>query len=313
MNSLRSILYILIITAVGTTVLSAQAFSDKGYHPRMTALGRAVTALDGDAASVFFNPAALTTIGSGQVFAGFTELYPMVQDDDLNVLNAGGAYSLGDIGTVGIGISQFSPNFWTERTFIVSFATSQLVQDLSIGASAKILSWSADAPQGEYAVPEPALSYTGFTIDLGIYYKIADILEQNDLQLGASVTDLTQPSVASNGSSDAAVPMSLTAGAALRSRKHGYTIYTSLMQRDGDLKVMAGYEITALKTSALGIESEFVVRFGGGRVTAADAQGEYNGGFGFMVENLRIDYAYSYQAFIRHVGGISSVAVSYAF
>lgn len=293
--------------------LQSQAFSDKGYHPRMTALGRAVTAMEGDAASLFFNPAALTTITTAQAFAGFTELYPMVADDDLNVLNAGGAYSLGELGTVAVGISQFSPNFWTERTMVLSYATSYFTEGLSLGASAKILSWSADAPTGEYAVPEPALSYTGFTIDLGVYYKLTEILEQNDLHVGASVSDLTQPSIASSGSSDASIPMSLTLGAALHSRKHEYTVYASLMQRDGDLKVMAGYEITAMKTTAMGIESEFVVRFGGGRVTAADSQGEYNGGFGFRIEDLRIDYAYSYQAFVRHVGGISSVAISYAF
>ncbi|NUN70223.1 MAG: hypothetical protein HUU02_10980 [Bacteroidetes bacterium] len=303
----------LLLMVLAVSVLHGQAFMDKGSHPRLIGLGHAVTALEGEASSLFYNPAVLTSINGAQAFAGFTELYPMVEDDDLNVLNAGAAYSLGELGVVAVGISQFSPNFWTERTMVLSYGTSFFTDGLSLGVSAKLLSWSADAPSGEYAVPEPALSYTGFTLDLGVYYKVTDILEQNDLQLGAAVTDLTQPSVASNGSSDASLPLSITAGAALRSRKHDYTIFAALRQRDGDLKVMAGYEITAMKTQTLGMESEFLVRFGGGRVTAADSQGEYNGGFGVRVEDLRIDYAYTYQAFIRHVGGISSVAISYAF
>ena len=67
----------------------------------------------------------------------------------------------------------------------------------------------------------------------------------------------------------------------------------------------------ALRSSLGGVESEFFVRLGGGRLTAEDSQGEYNGGFGLKIDSFIIDFSYSYQAFMRNVGGISSISVGY--
>jgi hypothetical protein len=269
--------------------------------------------MKGDAELLFYNPASIAFGPSAQAFAGFTELYPSVIDDNLNVLNAGGTYRLDQIGTVGLGISQFSPNFWTERTIVLSFASEQLYEDLSVGASAKLLSWSAEAPQGEYAVPEPAFSFTGVSFDVGAYYQLRDIMELNDLQFGISLQDITQPSIASNGSSDATLPVKIAAGAAFISRKHHYAVYTSATMSGDALRLSVGYEATAFKATALGVETELFIRLGGGRVTEQESQGEYNGGFGIVAGPVTVDYSYSYQAFIRNVGGISSISMSYEF
>lgn len=311
--NLSNLILSLTLLVISTGALHAQAFLDKGYHPKIVSLGRAAVAMKGDVGLLFYNPASIEFGPSVQAFAGFTNLYPGVLDDDLNVINAAGMYHLENAGTMGIGISQFSPNFWTERTVIFTFATDALIDDLSLGASAKLLSWSADAPQGEYAVPEPAISFTGVSFDLGALYVIREIFEKNDVHVGFTLSDITQPSVANSGSSDAALPMRISAGGAFISRKHNYSIFGSSTFSDGDVRLAFGYEISALKISTIGINSEFLFRFGGGRMTRADSQGEYNGGFGLIVENIKIDYSYSYQAFIQNVGGISSVAVSYEF
>lgn len=291
----------------------SQAFLDKGYHPRLTSLGRSVVALKEDVGLLFYNPAAISFGTTTQVFAGFTDLYPNIADDNLNVLNAGAKYSLSDIGTIGIGISQFSPNFWSERTIFLSFASHLLYENLSIGGSAKILSWSADAPQGEYAVPEPALSFTGISFDVGLVYIVPEIFEQNDLQIGMTMYDITQPSIAHNGNSSASMPFHLAGGVAYLSHKYHYTILGGVSLKENDVRISFGYEISALKTSTFGIESEFFVRVGGGRIASGDSQGEYNGGFGLVVEKMKVDYSYSYQAYLRNVGGISSIALSYEF
>jgi hypothetical protein len=290
-----------------------QAFSDKGYHPRITALGRSVVALKEDVGLQFYNPASIGFGNSIQVFAGFTNLYPNVSDDNLNVMNAGASYPFENIGTVGVGLSQFSPNFWTERTILLSFASHMLLKNLSIGASAKILSWSADAPKGENAVPEPATSFTGISFDAGVLYVIPELFGENDLQVGMSLSDITQPSVAANGSADAALPFQFSAGAAYISHKYQYTVMGGMAIRGTDTKINFGYEISAMKTSTFGVDAEFIVRIGGGRIISTLSQGEYNGGFGIVVEKVKVDYSYSYQAFIQNVGGISSIALSYEF
>lgn len=294
-----------------TVSLFGQAFVDKGYHPRLTAVGRSVFAMTKDASLIFYNPSSIGFETSANVFANYTNLYPEIINDNLNVMNAGGAYALGEIGVVGVAISQFAPNFWNEQTMIGSFATRMFDEDLSVGGSVKILRWSSDAPQGTNAVPEPALSFTGFTFDAGAVYVLRDVAEENDLYLGVSVSNLTQPSVATNGSADAALPMAMNVGANYHSKKYNYNILAGAVITNGDLRITFGGELLALRSQMMGVTSEFFVRAGAGRITAVDSQGEYNGGFGLKIDRFIVDYAYSYQAFVRFVGGISSISVGY--
>lgn len=305
--------YIFVLVLFIPLAAYAQTFVDKGYHPKITAVGRSVVALTEDAALMFYNPASIGFTQSVNVFASYTNLYPDIIDENMNVVNAGAAYPIGALGVVGVGVSQFSPKFWSEQIFIGSFATRMLMDNLSLGGSVKILRWSAEAPQGENAVPESPLSYTGFTVDIGTTYFIAEVMEENDLYLGASLLNITQPPTAHDGSSDAVLPMEVNVGTAYVSRKFNYKILAGIGIRKEGVRVSFGFDMTALKVHLMGVENEFYVRFGGGRLTAQDSQGEYNGGFGMKIDNIVIDYSYSYQAFIRHVGGISSISVGYEF
>ncbi|MBI2430161.1 MAG: type IX secretion system membrane protein PorP/SprF [Ignavibacteriales bacterium] len=310
---MRKILLTFVVLSILSIEVSAQAFIDKGYHPKSIAVGRAVTASTGDASLLFYNPASIGFLSTGHVFTGFSNLYPDITDENMNLITGGGAYSLGSIGTVGVVVSQFSPNFWNEQMFIGSFATRMFLEDLSVGGSVKILRWSAEAPQGQNAVPEPVLSYTGFTLDVGATYIATEVYEENDIQIGVSLLNITQPSVASNASPDGVLPMEVHLGGAYVSRKFNYSVLSGIVVREGEMKIMLGSEINALKTSIAGIESMFLVRFGGGRVAEIDSQGEYNVGFGLKISSFVFDYSYSYQAFSNHVGGISSISLGYEF
>lgn len=311
MNIRHRIITLLLLAAAAVPPLRAQAFADKGFHPRAEALGRAVTALTEDAAALFYNPAAIGFETSGNAYAGYSNLYPEVTGGGMNLFNAGAAYSLGALGTAGVAVSHFAPAGWSEQTIAASFATRMFMEDLSVGGTFKLLHWGADAPQGANAVPEPALSYTGFTVDIGASYLLRDIAEENDLVVAASILNLTQPSVSSSGSADAALPMALNAGGRFVSRKYDYSILADVTLEDGELSFAFGGELTALRSQMLGASGEFVVRAGGGRAVKGDVQGDYNGGFGIRVEGFTLDYSYKYQALMRNVGGISSVSVGY--
>jgi len=310
---MKKILFIVHCCIMLSSTLVAQAFLDKGYHARLTALGRSAVALTDNAATLFYNPATIGFSNSFRVFAGYTNLYPNVDGDNFNVLDAAAQYTIDDYGVVGIGISQFSPNYWTERIIVCSFATREIDNNISLGGSIKILGWSAESPQGEFAVPEPSLSFSGFTFDAGMVYRIPEILEENDLQIGLSFLNITQPSIATNGAPDANLPIEYSLGFAYLSHKYHYSILGGVTYKQQDVKLTFGIEVNALQTSVAGIKSAFIVRCGGGKVAGTDSQGEYNGGFGLIIDNLSIDYSYSYQAFLREVGGISSIALSYVF
>ncbi len=312
MKYFKHIAWCVVLLVVTVATLFSQAFVDKGYHPKTTALGHSSIAMKEDAALLFYNPASIGFENSAQVFSGFTQLYPYVADDNLNVLNTGATYSIGSFGTAGIGFSQFAPNFWSERSIIASFASRTLLDNLSLGISVKLLLWSAESPQGEYAVPEPALSYTGMSFDVGALFLLPEIFEMNDLQFAFALNDVTQPSI-SNSGNGTQLPLQITAGFAFLSHLYDYTIYGSSTTKGGDTKVSVGYELSALKTTTFGIESELIVRIGMGRIMNNDTQGDYSGGFGLSIDNLTVDYSYSYQVAVRHVGGISSVALSYDF
>ncbi len=291
----------------------AQAFVDKGYSAKITSLGRAAVSLSDDPSLIFYNPAGIGFGRSLKLFTSYTNLYPNIADANLNFFSFAGDYPVSDLGVIGIGVTQFAPAGWSENMAVGTFARQMFDGQLSVGGSVKMLRWSALAPQGENAVPEDALSYLGFSFDVGAIYSFKDIFKGNDIQIGASVLNFTQPSVASNGSSDAKLPAELSAGASYISRVYDYSATAGITVKGKDIRVGGGAEFIGLKTTVLGSAAAFLVRAGGGRLTAANSQGEYDAGFGIVIGNVTIDYSFSYQAMVGNVGGISSLSLGYVF
>lgn len=310
---LKIFLTISLLIIVKTNAVQGQAFVDKGYSAKITSLGRAAVSLSDDPSLVFYNPAGIGFSHSLKLFTSYTNLYPNVTDANLNFFSLAGEYPLSNLGVIGIGVTQFAPTGWSENMAVGTFARQFFDERLSFGGSVKVLRWSSAAPQGEYAVPENGLSYLGFSFDVGVLYSFRDVFKDNDIQIGASVLNFTQPSVASNGSPDAKLPAEMNFGASYVSRVYDYSVTTGITVKGNDVRVCGGAEFVGLRTTVLGSNAEFLVRAGGGRLTAADSQGEYDAGFGLIIGNVAIDYSFSYQAMVGNVGGISSLSLGYAF
>lgn len=303
----------LLFFITGTSAAHGQAFVDKGYSAKITSLGRAAVSLSDDPSLIFYNPAGIGFSHSLKLFTSYTNLYPNVTDANLNFFSLAGEYQLSDLGVIGIGITQFAPTSWSENMFVGTFAHQMFDERLSVGGSVKVLRWSTLAPQGENAVPEAGLSYLGFSFDAGVVYAFKDVFKDNDIQIGASVLNFTQPSVAANGSPDAKLPAEMSIGASYISRLYDYSASASVTVKGNDIRIGGGAEFVGLRTTVLGAAAAFLVRAGGGRLTAANSQGEYNAGFGLVIGNATIDYSFSYQAMVGNVGGINSLSLGYAF
>ncbi|MCX6138929.1 MAG: hypothetical protein NTV54_15735 [Ignavibacteriales bacterium] len=305
---------LIVVLGVSSPHLFGQAFADNGYSAHLTAVGRTGAALINDPALVFCNPASIGFSSSPGVSSSYTNLYPGLADGSLTFLTLSGNYPLGDIGVVGVAVTQFAPTGWSENMMIGTFAMPLLERTLSVGASAKFLRWKADEPKGENAVPEPALSYSGLSFDVGATYVLQNLLqEKHDVRLGVSLLNVNEPSVAASGSADARLPFELQAAMAYISRTYDYSVTLGTVVRGKDVHLTGGAELTGLKTSIMGADAAFLVRVGGGRIVEADRQGEYDGGFGLVVGSFALDYAYTYQAVMNNLGGISTISLRYIF
>lgn len=308
-----------------------QAFSDKSFSARTTALGRAAVSLAGDPSLVFYNSASNGNVERLSIASSYTNLYPNVEAAGLNFIALAAAYPLPGVGVVGLGVTQFSPTGWAENTVVGNFASTFLHDDLSLGASFKFLHWKASEPEGENAVPEPALSYNGFSLDIGATYVVREVTRDNDVRVGLSIQNINQPSVASNGSKDADLPFGVTGGLSYVSRTYNYLV-TAQMSKFGDELVFGGgAELVGLESVVFGVAGKFLVRFGGSTAVADfsfirtgggegvrffrgdQLRGEYNAGFGIHAGGLVIDYSFAMQALVSSVGGINTISIGYTF
>ena len=303
------------ILALGVDSANGQAFVDKGYSARTTSLGRSVVATTGDPNLIFYNPAGIATSERVTVYSSYTNLFPSVSDGSLNYLAFSGVYPVTGIGVAGLGITQFSPSGWAENVVVGSFATKFLSDNLSVGGSVKYLHWKSESPQGEYAVPEPGISYSGISVDAGVSFLIPDVLKDNDIRFGVSLQDINRPSVAANGSKDAKLPFGLTGGVSYLSRTYNYILTAQVSHRGDGLDIAGGAELLGLRSNVFGAEGKFLVRAGGstGLNGGKQVRGEYDAGFGIVIGGVAIDYAYVLQAVLTNIGGINTVSVGYTF
>ncbi len=308
-----SLLCIVVLAAVTPRSARSQAFADNGYSAGITSMGRSVASLSGDPAMLFYNPAANGFGSDIAIGTSYTNLYPDLADGSLNFIALAGAVPVSGIGVFSLGATQFGPKGWHENVIAGGYALPLLDDALAVGGAVKLLRWSADAPSGENAVPEGGLSFTGFSVDAGAEYVFRDIVKQNDLRFGVAILNINKPSVAVSGSPDAALPMEVNGGAAYVSHVYDYTVSANVGVIGSEMRIALGAEVVGLRATLLGVDGAFILRAGGRRLTAGDAQGEYDAGVGVVAGSLRIDYAYSSQVMLTHVGGINTVSLGYAF
>lgn len=293
-------------SVVLTTAATAGGFGKLPVSARAVTLGGSLVALQDDPNALFVNPAAIGALTSISLSTSYTSLFTGISDDNLSYISGSAVANLGLIGNVGLGVTSFRSNSWSEGQLVGTYA-QQLFDILTVGASAKLLYWAASAPAGRLAVPEDALSKTTISFDAGLQAKFVDILPENDIVVGASVQDLTRPSIAQNGSADGKLDLAATIGAAYISRALEYIVMTQY-QKAGDLNRFAiGVEIVAARTTLIGQSTSFTVRVGGGTATQPVQQGDIFGGFGIDVSGLLFDYAFGQATRLQYVGGTHHV------
>jgi hypothetical protein len=283
-------------------------FSVVGYNARAIAMGGAFLTQSGYPYSLFYNPASIADIKTLSLSSTYMRLFPNVDDDKLNYYTLSGALPLQPIGVLGIGATMFTTNFWNENILYGTYSRD-LLSNLSVGGSLKLLRWSATAAPGE-----SALSYFGFSIDAGAKYTLQDFITGNDLIFGTAVKNINQPSIAKNGSADAKLPLSLDFGIGYVSNVFNYMLAISLQKEGDDTKLHLGGEIQASKGKVYGLDFKLLFRAGGESITSPGTrQGQMNGGIGISLDKFTLDYAYVYHFEMINIDGNHVISLSYSF
>lgn len=289
--------------------LKAGGFDDLGNSARVISMGGANIAVADAPYSIFYNPAGIHELKNLSLSTTYSNLYPGITDDNLNYFSLSAVVPWEIIGEFGIGGTFLNSELWKENTFIFSYSR-EVWGEIAIGGALKLLRWSAEAAPGE-----SALSYFGYTVDVGAHYTFSNVLENSDLRVGVAIQNLTQPSIASNGSDDAKLPISLGFGMAYVSNQYNYLVALDIVRFDGATKIKTGAEFLGLRHEVFGLNTAFLIRVGYDGILGSDiyTQRGINGGFGLDIDDLRIDYAYVFPLVLQNVGGSHKFSLNYNF
>ncbi len=290
-------------------LIFAGGFDNLGIHSRVIGLGGAFYGVGDASYSVFYNPAGISHLKRIEINSTYSNLFPGLEEDNLYYLTFSGALPFDPIGNFGLGVTFFKSDNWQENIFVFSYSRF-IFNSFSIGGSAKILRWSAAAAPGE-----SALSFFGLSFDAGVYYTIDDIFNEGNLRFGVAAQDITEPSIAKNGSKDAKLPMKLAAGISYFSPGFDYLFALDGIKEGDAYFLRFGAEFLGMKTQVFGIETGFYIRGGYNGIVnnISSKQSALNGGFGIFVNKLRIDYAYIHQFEINSIGGSHKISLGYQF
>lgn len=305
---MKKIIILLIIFIVNLN-LWAGGFDDLGNSARVVSMGGAHIAVADAPYSIFYNPAGIHKIRNLSLSTTYSSLYPGIVDDNINYFSLSAVVPYELIGEFGVGGTFLNSELWKENTFIFSYAR-EVYGDFAVGGSLKLLRWTAEAAPGE-----SALSYFGFTFDAGVHYTITDFLQNSDLRVGGSVQNITQPSIAHNGSDNANLPMLLGLGIALVSHEYNYIVALDLIKYDNTTKIKTGAEFLGLRQEVFGLNTAFLIRVGYDGIIGSDVYNQkgINGGFGLNVNSFMIDYAYVFPLVLQNVGGSHKISLNYNF
>ncbi len=290
-----------------TTLVFAGGFENLGVHGRVNALGGAFTGVGDASYTVFYNPAGLINVKQFEISSTYNQLFSGL-DDDVYYIAFSSTVPLWKFGEFGAGLTHLKAGSWQENTLIVSYAKD--IENFGIGGSFKLLRWSAEAAPGEQSQ-----NYLGFTFDAGIFYSIDKVFGNGIIRLGASAQDISQPSIAINGSNDAKIPMKLSAGISYFSPTYEYLLAIDGIKENENYLIKFGAEFLAMKNKIYGIETGLYLRGGYNGIVNESPykQNSLNGGFGVFVNKLRIDYAYVSRGYIVGIGNSHIISLTYQF
>ncbi len=286
----------------------AGGFSDLGNSARVSSMGGASLTLTDAPYLIFYNPANLYKLNKPVISTTYSNLYPNVEGDNLNFISLSGIVPLDFIGVLGLGGNFLNTDLWKEYTLAGAYSR-ELIENLSVGGTFKVIGWSAAAAPGE-----SALSYTGFAVDAGVYYALKNLLPSNSINFGLSVQNINQPSIASSGS-DGKLPMRVGLGVGIESSKFNYLIALDVIKESDIIFIKGGAEFLGIRDQILGYETQFLLRMGYNNILQSDfaREGGINGGFGLVVDKVKIDYGYIFPLVISNTGGINRISLTYNF
>lgn len=299
--------FFLVFSILISSKLFAGGFENLGVHSRVIALGGAFTGVGDASYTVFYNPAGLINLNRLEISSTYNQLFTGIEDD-LYYLTFSSTVPLWKFGKFGAGLTHLKAGAWQENTLIMSYAKD--IGNFGVGGSLKLLRWSALAAPGENSQ-----NYMGFTFDTGIFYSIENVFGNGVVRFGAAAQDITQPSIAINGSDDAKLPMKLAAGISYFSPTYNYLVAIDGVKEEENYILKFGTEFLGAKTKLAGVETGLFVRGGYSSIIndSPFKQSSLNGGFGVFINNLRIDYAYVNNIEVVGIGGSHKFSLSYQF
>lgn len=292
-----------------TSFVEAGGFDDLGNSARVAAMGGTSLGIGKTPYSVFYNPAAIYSIDKPIISTSYSNLFPGIEDDNINYFSLSGTLPVDIIGKFGIGGTFLTTELYQENSLLVSYGR-EIYNNFAIGGTFKFLRWSADPAPGE-----AALSYTGFTFDIGAFYTFQNVIKGSDISFGASAQNITEPSIASNGNSEAKLPMKIGVGLAYYSSVYEYLFAFDFYKEEEQMSIKAGTEFSVFNHALLTYNTNLLLRFGYDRIIQSDfaEQSALHGGFGLNVEQIGIDYAYSFPFELKNVGGMHKFTLTYKF
>lgn len=305
MKFIKSSLLITLILISGTR---AGGFDDLGNSARVASMGGSALTLTDAPYVLFYNPANIYRLNRPVISTTYSRLFPNVEDDNLNFISMSGIIPLDFIGVLGVGGNFLNTEAWKEYMLVGTYSR-EIINNFSVGGSFKLIGWSATAAPGE-----GALSYMGFSIDAGVFYTLDKLYSSNIINLGASVQNINQPSIASQGS-EGKLPMRLGLGVGIISTQFNYQVTIDVIKEDDILQVKGGAEFLGMKNNIMGYDTQFLLRGGYNNIVQSDfaEQSGINGGFGIVVDKFKIDYAYVFPLSITNTGGTNKFSLTYNF
>ncbi|MDI6757584.1 MAG: type IX secretion system membrane protein PorP/SprF, partial [Endomicrobiia bacterium] len=295
------------------------AFEDISVGGRPTALSGAYTAVEGDAYSLYYNPAALAGLSRAEFGAQYSKLHIGLTDDsDLSNSFAGIAQPLkfggADYGTIGAGWMRFAlAGLYQENTIIISWSRDIIPNRFSFGANAKILSitygdddYTKNSLDNEgkttgRADPlfEGGYVKSAFDADIGLRYPFARnyavaFAAQN--VAGANISLANDPSVT--------LPRRYRLGIAHSGKSYTLAADVAATSDSNAVRGMFGAE----KTFAFG------GAFRAGVGMGSDGWANLAGGIGFRADALSFDYGLAWPlSGIKNTAGSHRVSINLKF
>lgn len=183
---------------------------DLGTSVRAQALGGAFTAVPGDAACVYYNPAAMATLNNMQAQAAYM---PLFYDTAYDYISA--VMPTVETGTFGASVAMMNTGniVFRDGNGAITGQSSQVLAEMIAGWSTAILNENLYAGAGLKLDYNDLTNYSdnlSFGMDAGLFYRAISETSQA-LDAGLVIKNLVEPDLKLSGASDS-IPRQLMAG-----------------------------------------------------------------------------------------------------